>query len=97
MSNCRRPDGQGGLGSLEKTTQDIPITCCVHCCVHRFELLNKWESRQDQDGLNTLQYTVQKVEFRPGYTWFLVNIDKDAILKVINYSMRACLRVCVCV
>ncbi|XP_025096743.1 beta-1,4-galactosyltransferase 1-like isoform X2 [Pomacea canaliculata] len=47
----------------------------------RFELLNKWESRQDQDGLNTLQYTVQKVEFRPGYTWFLVNIDKDAILK----------------
>nr|KAG5694877.1 hypothetical protein BaRGS_029494 [Batillaria attramentaria] len=48
----------------------------------RFEMLKFWKKRQPTDGLNTLQYDVQKVEFRPGYTWILVNIDMEKVMKV---------------
>ena len=38
-------------------------------------MLKKWKIRQWTDGLNSLRYEVQKVEFREGYTWMLVTID----------------------
>ncbi|KAK7485978.1 hypothetical protein BaRGS_00022730, partial [Batillaria attramentaria] len=48
----------------------------------RGKLLNpKWvKERQPKDGLSSLQYEVKGVEFRPGYTWMLVSVDKDKIL-----------------
>ncbi|PVD28398.1 hypothetical protein C0Q70_10985 [Pomacea canaliculata] len=54
----------------------------------RWELINTWKSRHDKDGLNSLQYTIQKVEFRPAYTWINVTIDKDTILKVRTAVVR---------
>ena len=71
----------------------------------RFDMLKKWKSRQSTDGLNSLQYEVQKVEFREGYTWMLVAIDMGKVMQVVcvcvcvcvRACVRACVRVCVCV
>ncbi|KAK7485979.1 hypothetical protein BaRGS_00022731 [Batillaria attramentaria] len=40
-------------------------------------LFAKWKARQNTDGLNSLQYEVKKVEFRPGYTWMLVSVSRN--------------------
>lgn len=45
-------------------------------------MLNKWKLRHEIDGLNSLQYSVNKVEFREAYTWILVSIDMEKVMKV---------------
>ena len=40
------------------------------------------------DGLNSLKYTVNKIEFRPLYTWINVTIDEKEIMKVILIIIR---------
>lgn len=47
----------------------------------RFSLLKYWQLRHKTDGLNSLQYEVEKMEFRPGYTWLLVSINMQAVIK----------------
>ncbi|XP_076444755.1 beta-1,4-N-acetylgalactosaminyltransferase bre-4-like [Babylonia areolata] len=42
----------------------------------RFDMLKNFKTRQPVDGLNSLQYQVQKVEFRPAYTWILVSVNQ---------------------
>ncbi|KAK7108438.1 beta-1,4-N-acetylgalactosaminyltransferase bre-4-like [Littorina saxatilis] len=52
----------------------------------RFQMLNQWKKRQAVDGLNSLEYQVKKVEFREGYTWMLVTVDQEKMLKPLGKS-----------
>ena len=54
----------------------------------RFILLNSAKKRMKTDGLNSLKYTVNKIEFRPLYTWINVTIDEKEIMKVIIIIIR---------
>ncbi|KAL8561125.1 hypothetical protein ACOMHN_033708 [Nucella lapillus] len=47
----------------------------------RYQLLKNFKKRMATDGLNSLQYEVHQVEFRPVYTWMLVSMDQDKIVK----------------
>ncbi|RWS25447.1 beta-1:4-N-acetylgalactosaminyl transferase (BRE-4)-like protein [Leptotrombidium deliense] len=41
----------------------------------RFKILEKWQSRYRSDGINSLNYTIEKYERRDDYTRILVNIN----------------------
>ena len=50
-------------------------------------MLNIWRNAQGKDGLRSLQYRVEALELREGYTWLLVSVDEDAVLKVLYYHV----------
>ncbi|RWS25044.1 beta-1:4-N-acetylgalactosaminyltransferase bre-4-like isoform X2 [Leptotrombidium deliense] len=43
----------------------------------KINVLKKWKSRVNIDGLNSLKYKIERLEHRRDYTWLLVNIDVD--------------------
>ncbi|CAG5115457.1 unnamed protein product, partial [Candidula unifasciata] len=50
----------------------------------RFKLFRTTQIRQDVDGLNSVAYRLEKLEFRPLYTWIYVSVNMGQIVRVIG-------------
>ncbi|XP_050391425.1 beta-1,4-N-acetylgalactosaminyltransferase bre-4 [Patella vulgata] len=45
----------------------------------RYKLINTGKARQDKDGINSLKYKVEKIEFLPTYTYILTTINQTEV------------------